>query len=161
MADELSQRTPPPLAQGRRYVTGIDAAGRSCVTDIGEVPTSARLNVGGAEAHDFWVVPRLPAPLQESANPPEGWTLANEAPRGGVIGRFITWAAGYQYPMHTTPTLDFIIILSGHLELGLESQTQLVGPGDVVVQRGTAHSWRNPGPAPCTFVAVLIDAAHA
>jgi quercetin dioxygenase-like cupin family protein len=63
--------------------------------------------------------------------------------------------------MHTTPTLDFIVVLSGQLEVGLENGTQRLGPGDVLVQRGTAHSWRNPGFEPCTFVVILIDAARA
>jgi quercetin dioxygenase-like cupin family protein len=119
-----------------------------------------RIGRSMAEAHDFWVVPELPAPLQESANPPPGWTPVNRAPSGGVVGRRITWPPGFQYPMHTTPTLDFIVILSGQLELGLEKGTQLLGPGDVLVQQGTAHRWRNPGPASCTFVAVMIDAAR-
>jgi len=154
-------RTPLPPSLGRRYVTGVDTTGRSCVVDLGDIPASARWRTDDTEGYDFWVIPLLPAPLQEPANPPTGWRPANRAPRGGVIGRLITWAPGFQYPMHTTPTLDFIVVVSGQLELGLESGTQLLGPGDVLVQRGTVHRWRNPGPEPCTFVGVMIDAAHA
>jgi len=30
--------------------------------------------------------------------------------------------------------------------------------GDIVVQRGTSHLWRNPGTEPCRVVFVLIEA---
>lgn len=156
------RRSPTPQlpSVGRRYVTGLDATGKSSIVDVGDVPASARWEGAGSKGYDFWVVPKLPAPLQELGNPPAGWTPVNRAPRGGVIGRLITWAPGFQYPMHTTPTLDFIFVLSGQLELGLERGTQLLGPGDVLVQRATAHRWRNPGSEPCTFVGIMIDAAH-
>ena len=60
--------------------------------------------------------------------------------------------------MHTTPSLDLGVIVSGRLELILETGRMVLGPGDVIVQRGTAHSWRVVGTEPCTWVVVLIDA---
>jgi len=161
MAEESSaaEKSSPRVARSRRYVTGTNSAGKSCVVDVGDIPASARWTHGDAQAHDFWVVPALPAPLDESSNPPDGWVGINAAPQGGVIGRLITWPPGFQYPMHATPTLDLVIIVSGQLELGLECEQHRVVAGDVVVQRGTAHSWRNPGPDPCTFAVILLDAA--
>jgi quercetin dioxygenase-like cupin family protein len=157
----IMARTSLPPLPGRRYVTGVDATGRSAVVDLGDISAAARWKSDGDEGYDFWVIPQLPAPLQEPANPPAGYKPADRAPRGGLLGRLITWAPGFQYPMHTTPTLDFIVVVSGQLELGLENGAQLLGPGDVLIQRGTAHRWRNPGPEPCTFVGVMIDAAPA
>ena len=145
---------------GKRYVTGADSDNLSCLVDIGEIPASARWRTATSAGYDFWVVPGLPAPLDERNNPAEDWKPVNRAPRGGIIGRLITWAPGFEYPMHTTPTLDFIVVVSGRLELRLQKETQVLGPGDVLVQRATAHSWRNPGPEPCTFVGVMIDAAQ-
>ena len=143
----------------RRFVTGLSSAGRSTIVDIGPVPESATWSNANAEGCDFWVVSKTPAPLQEGDNPPTGWTMVNRAPAGGVVGRVLRWPAGFQYPMHRTPTLDYIIVISGQLELGLEDGTQLLGPGDVLIQRGTEHRWRVPGLEPCLFVAVMIDAA--
>jgi hypothetical protein len=77
MADTLD---PSPYARGRRYVTGVDAGGRSRLFDIGDVPESARWKHNNAEAHDFWVVRGLPAPLGELVDPLTGWTPVNRAP---------------------------------------------------------------------------------
>lgn len=146
--------------QGRRYVTGVDAEGRSCLVDIGEIPASARWKDEGAEGYDFWVVPRLPAALHEASNPSPEYESGNQAPPGGLIGRLITWAPGFSYPMHETPTLDFILVVSGQLELGLDTGGCLLGPGDVLIQRHTLHRWHNPGPGPCTFAVIMMDAGR-
>lgn len=39
-----------------------------------------------------------------------------------------------------------------------DGETVALGPGDVLVQRGTYHAWRNPGPDACRMVFVLVDA---
>lgn len=41
------------------------------------------------------------------------------------------------------------------------SETLLENPGDVVVQRGTIHGWKNPGPGWARWATVLIDAHPA
>lgn len=47
--------------------------------------------------------------------------------------------------MHRTQSLDYGIVLEGEIELVLDSgDTQLMGRGDVAVQRATMHAWRNP-----------------
>lgn len=47
-------------------------------------------------------------------------------------------------PMHRTASLDYGIVIDGTTELILDSgETKVLGKGDVFVQRGTAHSWRN------------------
>lgn len=143
---------------GRRVVTGLDEEGKSCLADLGPIPSTAQWSRDGVQGMDFWVLDRVPAKLDETENPPEGWRPVNEAPPGGAIGRLITWPPGFEYPMHATPTLDYVVVLSGELELGLETDTVILGPGDVLVQRGTAHSWRVHEGGPVTALAVLFDA---
>jgi quercetin dioxygenase-like cupin family protein len=47
-------------------------------------------------------------------------------------------------PMHKTASLDYGIVLEGEIELVLDSgETRLMRKGDVCVQRGTNHAWRN------------------
>ncbi len=60
---------------------------------------------------------------------------------------------------HTTPTVDYGVVLSGTpvLELDGGRVTELA-PGDVVVQNGTRHAWRNPGSEPARMLFVLIGA---
>jgi quercetin dioxygenase-like cupin family protein len=70
-----------------------------------------------------------------------------------------TWEAGFMYPMHRSDTIDFVFIISGQLELILEEGSTVLRSGETVVQRGTNHAWRVVGNEPCTFAAVMIDAA--
>jgi quercetin dioxygenase-like cupin family protein len=46
--------------------------------------------------------------------------------------------------MHRTTTLDYGVVVDGTTELALDSgEKRLMAKGDVFVQRGTAHAWRN------------------
>ncbi|GAE00304.1 hypothetical protein AFUA_2G00160 [Paecilomyces variotii No. 5] len=47
-------------------------------------------------------------------------------------------------PMHRTASLDYGVVIDGTTELVLDSgETKILQKGDVFIQRGTAHSWRN------------------
>jgi quercetin dioxygenase-like cupin family protein len=54
--------------------------------------------------------------------------------------------------------VDFIVIVSGALELILDDGSKVLNAGDVAIQRGTAHAWRVVGSEPCTFVGIMLDA---
>ena len=60
--------------------------------------------------------------------------------------------------MHKTKTIDYIIVLSGHVTLLLDDDERDLRPFDVVVQRGTNHAWINKGTEPALLCAILIDA---
>jgi quercetin dioxygenase-like cupin family protein len=46
--------------------------------------------------------------------------------------------------MHRTATLDYGVVINGTTELVLDSgEKKVLKQGDVFVQRGTAHAWRN------------------
>lgn len=53
--------------------------------------------------------------------------------------------------------------VSGKLILMMEdgSEYLLDKPGDVVIQKGTMHAWRNPGPEVARWACVLVDAEPA
>ena len=153
-----AQTSPRPKPAGRRVVTGTDPQGRSCVDTDAPPPGSATWNDDGAQGMDFWVTRQVPAPLDGALEPTGDWELSNRAPPGGLIGRRITWPPGFEYPAHSTPTLDLGVIVSGRLELILDTGSTILEPGDVLVQRGTAHGWRVVGTEPCTWVVVMIDA---
>lgn len=57
--------------------------------------------------------------------------------------------------MHQTDTLDVICLVSGSAMLVLDQVETKLSPGQVVIQRGTAHAWRACG-GPAFFLAVLI-----
>jgi quercetin dioxygenase-like cupin family protein len=152
-------RTSPRQKQiGRRVITGVDAQGRSRIDTEAPPPANATWNEDGVQGMDFWVVRQVPAPLDSAIEPTGDWELSNRAPPGGLIGRLITWPPGFEYPAHATRTLDLGVIVSGRLELILDTGSTILEPGDVLVQRGTAHGWRVVGSEPCTWVVVMIDA---
>jgi len=58
---------------------------------------------------------------------------------------------------HRTDTVDVVTILSGRTVIELAGgASKELGPGDVIIQNGTRHRWRNPYDAPCTLHTVSI-----
>jgi hypothetical protein len=61
--------------------------------------------------------------------------------------------------MHTTPTVDYDIVLDGEVWLELADGREVkLAAGDVVVQHGARHAWRNRSDHPATIAAILIGA---
>lgn len=61
--------------------------------------------------------------------------------------------------MHTTPTVDYDIVLEGEIWLELSDGEEVkLTAGDVVVQHGSRHAWRNKSNQPATVAAILIGA---
>jgi len=59
--------------------------------------------------------------------------------------------------MHTTPTTDYIIVLDGTVWLDLDDGAPVrLEVGDVVVQDGTRHAWRNVASGPATMAVVMV-----
>ena len=76
----------------------------------------------------------------------------------GLAERFEPESPG----MHTTDTVDYGILMEGEISLELDDgKVVALKPGDVVVQNGTRHAWRNPGTKPATLIFVLIGAKRS
>jgi quercetin dioxygenase-like cupin family protein len=60
--------------------------------------------------------------------------------------------------MHRTVSLDYGIVLAGDMELILDSgETRKMKVGDVAIQRGTMHAWRNLSDTePARMIYVLL-----
>ncbi|KAK3680332.1 hypothetical protein LTR37_021331 [Vermiconidia calcicola] len=98
--------------------------------------------------------------LNAYLNPCGPETLAN---KNGTVARMVDIKPGSQSPMHRTESLDYGLVLEGEIDLVLEDFE--TGPvrhmrrGDVSVQRGTMHAWRNTSPDKwCRMFYVLVDA---
>jgi quercetin dioxygenase-like cupin family protein len=70
----------------------------------------------------------------------------------------IEFAPGLAPRNHRTDSIDYIVVLSGEIDMDLEGSTVHLRAGDVMVQRGTIHNWVNRGTAPCVLAVVLVDA---
>lgn len=63
---------------------------------------------------------------------------------GGSVLRLVDMRPGATSPMHRTVSLDYGVVLEGEVELVLDSgEVRLMRRGDVAIQRGTNHAWRN------------------
>jgi len=60
--------------------------------------------------------------------------------------------------MHKTATVDYIIVLKGEIYAIMDQGEVKLKAGDVLVQRGTNHSWSVRGKKPCIIAAVLVSA---
>jgi hypothetical protein len=61
--------------------------------------------------------------------------------------------------MHTTDSVDYDVLMDGEIHLELDDGvTTKLSPGDVVVQNGTRHAWRNMSSKPATMLFVLVGA---
>jgi quercetin dioxygenase-like cupin family protein len=60
---------------------------------------------------------------------------------------------------HTTPTLDFVVVLDGELALEVDQgEERVLRKGDSAVLNGVRHRWHNRGATDATLVAVMIGA---
>jgi mannose-6-phosphate isomerase-like protein (cupin superfamily) len=61
--------------------------------------------------------------------------------------------------MHRTDTVDYAVVYDGEMWLELDDDETLhLNRGDVVVQNGTRHAWRNRGTKPVTMLFFLNGA---
>jgi quercetin dioxygenase-like cupin family protein len=60
--------------------------------------------------------------------------------------------------MHRTQSVVYIIVLKGEIYAVMETGEKLLRAGDILIQRGTNHSWSVRTSEPCIVAAVLVSA---
>ncbi|CAN0530632.1 unnamed protein product, partial [Laminaria digitata] len=78
-------------------------------------------------------------------------------PPNGTLTRIRAIQPGATAEPHFTETVDYVIVMSGEMDMELDADTVTLRAGDVLVQQGTRHNWINRGTEPCRFAAILID----
>jgi hypothetical protein len=164
----VSKKDPPRLvvtghSDGRsvivsdQLVSAIDLAGSS---------VQARFLWGRDDVAQFPDAGAMP-PLTTAFPPPGGCrfsTLTIDAGATSEYHNFIVTAMG---PMaepsnpgfHTTPSLDFILVLDGEFTLEMDDKDERVlRKGDFAVLNGVRHRWHNRGTTSATLAAVMIGA---
>jgi quercetin dioxygenase-like cupin family protein len=79
-------------------------------------------------------------------------------PTRGTLFVFADFAPGGGSPMHATDTIDYIVVVFGEVIFITETGETLLRGGDVLVDRGTMHAWRNDSDMPCRIMNVLCPA---
>ena len=151
----MSAAPSPPV---RRIVTGHNAAGRAIIRSDDLLPVEP-IPSGDAAFSLVWTTATVPADNNDETDGrtrDAGLTLH----QGSVI-RIVDMVPGGVSPFHRSSSIDYGIVLSGVVELELDDgAVTMARAGDIIVQRGTIHLWRNPSPTKtCRIVFVLIEAA--
>jgi quercetin dioxygenase-like cupin family protein len=145
------------LPSVRRIVTGHDAAGKAIVK-IDEICNHYREGRPGAMVCNVWTTDTAPADNsgQEDKGKREGKFTMIE---NGTVFRIIEFKPGVQQRVHRTDTVDYIVVMSGEIDMELETGEEVhLKAGDVMVQRGTVHNWINRGTESCVLSVILIHA---
>ncbi|EED18861.1 hypothetical protein TSTA_125730 [Talaromyces stipitatus ATCC 10500] len=158
-----------PFTPSRRIISTHDpATGRAVFNNIpenppiGEIPNSSSAepsrNVKVYSTYTFPVSglsPQSQVTSEEDSNldlKAYEDDLKHPRPPDGSQGcqttcRLLEMAPGDEAPMHRTITFDYGVVIDGVVEWELDSgETRILKKGDVCIQRGTAHAWKNVTP---------------
>lgn len=149
MSSATSEPPRSSLRPLKRHITAHNASGKGIFSNKVHSDAHVRQSTGGAmEFSLMYTNTHDPLRLADDADV-EAYTSYLKTPPaltipGGTVCRTVDFAPGYTSPMHRTVSLDFGVVLEGEVELQLDSgETRLLKRGDVSVQRGTNHAWRN------------------
>jgi quercetin dioxygenase-like cupin family protein len=130
--------------------------GRGTFTADGQPPFTRQL-ADGAIFHELWSTLTSPAPI--GVVQPEAVRPGDPLPPpfGGSRLRVVDIPPGAESPMHRTESIDYGVVLEGWIVLRLDTGEVSLGPGDVVIQRGSDHAWENRGAEPARILFVLLS----
>ncbi|CAL1711770.1 unnamed protein product [Somion occarium] len=138
----------PYLPDVRRVVTGHDSEGKAAVLSDEVAKPTFWSPESTSPVHDYYRTEETPAIIDSEVATGE-WDdgiTSNPAlvsPNGSTF-RTIDLAPGQVVPMHRTQTIDYGIVVKGSVVLELDNgDRRILKEGDVFIQRGSAHSWRN------------------
>lgn len=142
----------------RRIVTGLDADGRSAIVFDG--PDGFVSESEALKVTLLWRSDRAPASNAGNSDAAsEAFSFA--LGRGGTKFLLVEFSQSDELVdpgMHATDTLDYGILLSGRIDLIVETGGVSMRPGDVIVDRGIIHGWRNRAPETARMLFVNVDA---
>lgn len=132
----------------RRIVTGLDANGRSAILIDGAADTVAWATAG--------------MPVDNSGTADTGGAFSFAMPANGtkfIMFELPSMPGVMSSPgMHSTDTIDYLVVVKGEVVLVTETGETTCRAGDMIVDRGVLHGWRNDG-AEVAHVAVVMIAA--
>jgi mannose-6-phosphate isomerase-like protein (cupin superfamily) len=170
----------------RRVVTGHAASGKSIIASQRNVDGVAVPGLAGVYLTTLWGSDKASTYPDDGSEPPHAawfppiggvrfieFILAPDStpPDTSLSAEQINVASEWLFPgllshfnpddpgMHRSASTDMLYVISGRcvLELDDGSRTELAA-GDVVVQSGTMHRWKNPWNEPCRIIGALVGA---
>jgi mannose-6-phosphate isomerase-like protein (cupin superfamily) len=174
----------------RRIVTGHDEQGNSVFVSDDYAPRAQSFaSIPGQAMAQLWTTPANPVlraqerdPTLDYASliPPQGGTsiAVFDFPPDTVMQNLVDGIKAFEElsaalpglietfepenpGMHTTATIDYGIILEGEMWLELDNgQSRLVKAGEIVIQNGTRHAWRNKSERIARALFVMIGTSR-
>lgn len=142
----------------RRIVTGHDDSGAAVFVEDQPCPhvLPTKGDVLTAELWSHTGRPDNSGPYVD----PIGPEVSVPPPPGGSVFRVVEFPSDPDVVpyLHRTASLDYCLVLEGEIYAVLDREERLMRPGDILVQRGTNHSWANRSGRPSLVLFVLIDA---
>lgn len=168
----------------RCVITEKKLNGKSFIVEDKEVP------IGPLGIFDFWATEQIPALLRGKNSlqgkptrleplpngtlfrlfeiPPTEKNLSPEQAEKKAQAAFAAANASHcrvdtrlNPRMHTTKSIDYVVLLKGKVTLLLDEGEVNLKPFDAVVQRGTNHYWINEGSESALLLGVLVDACDS
>jgi quercetin dioxygenase-like cupin family protein len=155
----MSDKVPKPA---RRVVTGHDANDRAVV--LWDAPVNV---IQAAKPPQFtqvslvWATEATPADITRGRDIPDAGArfLGTQPPPHGSRVSVLDLPPGSPGGLHRTESLDYAFVLAGEVDMEIDDGVCVsLNAGDIVVQRGTQHSWINRGANWARVAVVLIDA---
>ncbi|KUI65823.1 hypothetical protein VM1G_01699 [Cytospora mali] len=138
----------PRPRQPNRFITDHNDEGLAVFNTSIPEPIPGQTIENGDTFYLTYVTDQVPADLNNNTDvaayskylvDPPGVVLP-----GGSVCRIVDIRPGGDSPMHRTISIDYGVVLEGEIELVLDSgESRVMKRGDVSVQRGTNHLWRN------------------
>lgn len=98
-------------------------------------------------------------PEQPAAQPPPGDPAAMAAEMEAKLPEMAAAFDPDRPGMHTTRTVDYIVVLSGTGRMETDDGVDLhLRPGDTLIQNGTVHAWHNDGDEPFVIAFAMCGA---
>jgi mannose-6-phosphate isomerase-like protein (cupin superfamily) len=182
MKQQIAEAASATALEMRRVVTGLDERNHSVVLFDSKIPLKRA--APGINATNFWITDTYPPSLLK--DDPSARPIGTAPPDNGTKFRVVEFlpldaatearmppdmlqkgitnaparGIAVKHPlMHRTRSLDYVVILSGEIDLMLDDGDVHLKQGDVIVQQATNHAWINRGREPCRILVVLMDSA--
>lgn len=160
----------PHIRRVRRLVTAVDKDGLSYIAEDRNSPhVKVVANTPSFAVTELWRSNAIPVdnkgPIDDGLS-----VIELTPPNNGVVFRYVEfppdtdWLNNPSAPdsqVHTTASIDFAIVISGEIYAVLDKDESLMREGDVLIQRGTRHSWSNRGDKPVVMAFALISGTTA
>jgi quercetin dioxygenase-like cupin family protein len=153
----MSER--PDYPHIRRVVTGHDANATAKVLIDGPARNEKYPDKGMISTL-MWATDSMPADIAIGTSVEDAGNriLGSAPPVNGTRFAVLDFPPGNTAVTHRTETLDYVIVLEGEIEMDMDDSTVKLTAGDVLIQRGTNHTWMNRSNERARIAVVLVDA---